>query len=222
MREIKRGVLLVDDHALLRHSVAKCINAEADFEVVGEAGDAESAVTIALKIKPAIILMDIDMPGAAPFDAARDIHAQLPDTRVVFLSAYSHDRYIEAAIEAKASGYISKGESAETVLQALRAVADGRIYFSPDVRSRITIDINGAKLTDREGNPVSKRSLLTIRETEVLRHIAQGLTKKQIATLMHLSVKTIDNHTTNLMGKLDIHDRVELTRYAIREGISQA
>ena len=163
--------------------------------------------------------MDIDMPGLICFDAARRITALQPDARIIFLSAFLHDHYIDQALRAKARGYLTKREPPETVVAAILEVASGGAYFSEEIRSRIVVETGGTKLAERSASLIS---ILTTRETETLRYIAKGLAKKEIAATMGVSVKTVDRHATNLMSKLDIHDRVELARFAIREGIADA
>jgi DNA-binding NarL/FixJ family response regulator len=211
-------VLLADDHALVRESLGNWLREAADIRIVGEVGSADEAVAVAVRERPDVVLMDIDMPGLLAFDAVRTIRTRCPNTRIIVLSGFFHDRYIEEALSAEASGYITKGESADAVVRAVRAVANGGTYFSPEVQARIVVDTHGARLA-AEGS--TRASTLTPRELEVLRYIARGLSKKDIASIMHLSVKTVDNHSTSLMTKLNIHDRVELARYAIREGLAE-
>ena len=153
------------------------------------------------------------------FAAAQEIKRTSPETSIVFLSAFFHDRYIDSALEAQASGYLTKDESPSAIIDAIRTTSSGVAYFSPKVQSRILIDSRGARLADAGQ---SRASSLTARELEVLRYIARGLPKKEIAVTMDLSVKTVSRHVENLMNKLQIHDRVELTRFAIREGLAEA
>jgi DNA-binding NarL/FixJ family response regulator len=212
-------VLLADDHALVRETLASCLREAGDMTVVGEVANADEALAMAVRERPDIVIMDIDMPGLLAFDAVRTIRTRSPKTRVIVLSGFFNDRYIEEALRSEASGYLTKGETPESVVRAIRTVAAGGAYFSPEVQSRIVVDTNGAHLAD---TGKTRASTLTPRELEVLRYIARGLSKKDIAGIMHLSVKTVDNHSTSLMTKLKIHDRVELTRYAIREGLAEA
>lgn len=214
------SVLLVDDHALVRETLANWLRAAGDINVVAEVGSADEAVAEAIRHKPDVIVSDIDMPGLQVFDAIKTIKSRSPKTRVLVLSAFWHDRYIEEALGVEAAGYITKGESPEVVTKAIRLAAQGGTYFSPEVQSRIVVDSDGVKL-GKEGG-ATRAATLTPREMEVLRYIAKGLSKRQIAEIMHLSVKTVDNHSTSLMNRLNIHDRVELTRYAIREGLAEA
>lgn len=212
------SVLLADDHALVRESLGNWLRAAGDIKVTAEVGSADEAVAIAVRDRPDVVLLDIDMPGLLAFDAVRTIRSRCPETRVVMLSGFFNDRYIEDALAAEASGYMTKSEPPQAVVQAIRTVAAGGVYFSPEVQSRIVVDSNGARLG---GEGVTRASTLTPRELEVLRYVARGLSKKDIASIMHLSVKTVDNHSTSLMTKLNIHDRVELARYAIREGLAE-
>lgn len=213
------SILLVDDHTLMRRMLEDLLAREPDIQVVGTADNAEGAVDEAIRQRPDIVLMDIDMTGLSCFEAARTIHRQDPTICIIFLSAFFHDRYIEQALAVEAMGYLTKAEPPESVMNAIRAVAAGRSYFSPEVQSRIVVDSNGTRLT----TPIRSRSAtLSNRELEVLRYLANGKSKKEVAQTMHISVKTVERHCCNLMEKLDIHDRVELTRFAIREGFAQA
>ncbi len=215
--EGKIKIVLVDDHAMLRGGLTVQINAEPDMEVVGGCTDADSAIDLVVHEHPDIVLMDIDLPGLNCFAACRTILSQRPETRVVFLSAYSHDSYIDQAIGVHAWGYVTKGENFEVVRDAIRAVAGGRVHYSDDIKSRLVAHEGGFRLaTDTH----SRGSTLSPRELEVLRYLAQGISVKEVAKIMHLSAKTVDNHKSNIMSKLDIHDRVALARFAFREGIA--
>lgn len=211
-------VLLVDDHALVRGALAERLGREPGLVVVGTAGTAEEALRKARESKPHVVLTDIDMPGLDCFEAARRLIAMQPDVRVVFLSAFIHDRYVDEALAVKAHGYLTKSEPPERVVAAIREVASGGAYFSAEVRSRIVVEASGVRL---RGGSTSRVATLSRRELEVLRYIARGLGKKEIATITHLSLKTVEHHATRLMNRLDIHDRVELTRFALREGLAE-
>ncbi len=212
-------VLVVDDHALVRGALAERLQREPGLDVVGTAQTADEAVAKTSEVAPDVVLMDIDMPGMNCFTAAATIQSLRPESRVIFLSAFTHDRYIDQALAAKARGYITKREPPEAVVAAIREVASGGAYFSDEVRARIVVDHRGAKLA---GPTRSRVASLTARETEILQYVARGMSKKEIAQTAHLSVKTVDRHCANLMEKLDIHDRVELARFAIREGLADA
>jgi len=215
----KLRILVVDDHALVREAVAEQIAREEDFVVVGQAGDAGKALELATKLQPDIVVMDIDMPGMICFDAARRIAVDESSPRIIFLSAFFHDRYIEQALKVKARAYVVKTDPPSVLLDAIREVARGGSYFSERVRSRLVVGEGKVELAEQGQTAVS---LLTQREIEVLRYVARGLSKKEIAKTMHLSIKTVENHSARLMAKLNIHDRVELARFAIREGLAEA
>jgi DNA-binding NarL/FixJ family response regulator len=212
-------ILVVDDHALVRGSLCERLQREPGFQVVAAAGTADEGIDKALKHKPDIVLMDIDMPGLSCFDAAKTITTLQPETKIIFLSAFFHDRYIQQALEVKARGYVTKREPPEAVVAAINEVASGGAYFSDEVRLRLVVDARGASLAEPSR---SRMATLTSREVQILQYIARGLSKKEIASTMHLSVKTVDRHAANLMTKLEIHNRVELARFAIREGLAEA
>ncbi|MCG3130105.1 MAG: Oxygen regulatory protein NreC [Phycisphaerae bacterium] len=211
-------VLVADDHTLVKSMLAERLQREPDIKVVATAGRADEAFDLVLAHSPDVVVMDIDMPGLICFDAARRMLASRPNTRILFLSAFTHDHYIEQALAVGALGYITKTEPADTIISAVRNVANNLSHFSDAVRERIVQGPSGLSLASR---PQTRASQLTPREIEVVRYIARGLSKKEIAQLMNLSIKTVDKHTCNLMDKLDIHDRVELARFAIREGLSE-
>lgn len=215
----RKSILIVDDHAMVRNMLADCVDASTDFRVAGSAGNAESAINEAIRLRPDIVVMDIDMPGMLCFDAVRTIRARCPDTRILFLSAFFHDRYIEQALAVEASGYVTKNEPPEALLKAIRAVAAGESYYSPEILARVVVTSSGVSLP--EGRH-SRTSTLTERELEILRYLVRGLAKKEIAELMHISVNTVNRHSDSIMAKLDIHDRVQLACFAIREGLAEA
>lgn len=215
----RTSVLLADDHVMLRESLARVLEATPDLSVVAQVGDAGAAVDRAVALRPDIVLMDIDMPGLVPFRAARLIRGRCPAVRIVFLSAFCYDRYIEQALAVGACGYVTKAQSVTSIVAAVRAVATGRTCFAPDIEARLVVDADGVHLA----HPGQSRSaVLSEREAEVLRYLADGLSKKEIATITHLSERTVNRHCTNLMGKLGIHDRVKLARFAVREGYVEA
>ena len=213
-------LLIVDDQDLIRGALADRLNKEPDIEVVAQASDAEQAIDIAAKEKVDVILMDADMPGLSSFEATRTIHAVAPKTRVILLSDDVQDWFLEQAITVKAAGFVTKHNPPERVAELIREAAAGRPAFCDAARQRVVIDSGGGVMLATPGErPIGA---LTARELDVLRYIARGLSKKQIASTMHLSIKTVDRHSTNLMSKLGIHDRVKLARFAIREGLAEA
>lgn len=213
------SIVLVDDHAMVRASFKGRLEAEPDMTVLAGFGTTDDAVKEAPRLEPDVVLMDIDMPGMLCFDAAEIICARSPKTRVIFLSAFCHDRYIEQALKAKAWGYVTKTEPDHALVKAIRSVFQGVTYFSPEVQARIVLDAKGPRLAHAAR---SRTSTLTHRETEMLSYLARGMSKKEIAKMVHISVNTVNRHTSSVMNKLSIHDRVELARFAIREGFTEA
>jgi DNA-binding NarL/FixJ family response regulator len=210
--------LLVDDHTLVREALASKLGRSEGIEIIGQADQADQAVSIAREKAPDVVVMDIDMPGLDCFEAARRIKEQRHATKIIFLSAHLHDSYIDRALEVEASGYMTKRESNEVLLDAIQRVAGGGLFFSNEVKERLIIDVDKVRVAQR---PHSRIASLTVREREILRYIAQGNSKKEIASNLNLSVKTVETHSSNLMSKLGIHDRVELARFAIREGLAE-
>ena len=212
------GVLVVDDHGLIRDGICHALSNDKNFRVAGVAKDADEAVTKAIETKPDVVLMDIDMPGLSCFDAIRTIRSRAPDTKFVILTAYLQDEYLEQAFRAKADGYVTKIEGMAALMDAIRKVAAGRIYFSSEVINRLVIKKGGIEL---ESPPQTRLSTLSPRERELLRVLAKGLSLKEAASVLNISYKTADKQKASLMTKLDIHDRVELAHFAIREGMVQ-
>ncbi len=213
------AVLLADDHALVLRMLRDRLDAEQDLTVVAAVGSAAEAVGEALRWKPDVVVMDIDMPGMICFEAARTIRETCPQTRTVFLSAFSNDTYIEQALSVEAAGYLTKSEPPEAVIRAVRAIRAGQRCFSADVEARIILAPNGLQLAPRGQ---ARAYSLSNRELEILRYVARGLSRKEIAQITKRSVKTVKAHCANIMKKLHIHDRVELARFAIREGLADA
>ena len=211
------SVVIADDHDLILRLLARHLEGLSDIEVVEAVRCAEDAVKSARKLRPDVVMMDIDMPGMSCFEAARVIQAECSGTRIIFLSSFFSDTYIDQALAVEAAGYLTKVQPPEAVVEAIRQVSSGRRWFSADVESRMVVDRDGVRLGPRGQ---SRASLLSQREREILRYVAQGMSQKQIAEHTHRSVKTIHKHCANIMAKLDIHDRVHLTRFAIREGLA--
>ena len=212
-------IVLIDDHDVVREALGQSLDAEPDLTVVGTAGDAAAGLEVVGETDPDIVLMDVNMAGMSCFDAAERINKMQSNARVIFLSAFVHDHYIEQALRVQARGYLSKSEPLSLVIEAIRQVAAGKIWLSDTIRSRL--EATGGDVSPEQ--PARTRlATLSTRETEVLRYLAQGLAKKQIAQTMHISIKTVEGHAEKVMSKLDIHDRVDLARFAIREGLADA
>jgi DNA-binding NarL/FixJ family response regulator len=206
-------VLLADDHTLVRAGLRALVSGLPDVAVVGEASHGREAVEFALRLKPDIVLMDINMPELNGLTAAERICRALPRTRVIMLSMLGNDSYVEHALRLGAAGYLLKDADAVELALAIRAVADGHTYLSPAVARHATV--------------LAKRGLtpgpaLTARQREVLQLIAEGRTTKEIAQRLDLSARTVETHRTQIMERLKIRDVAGLVRYAIREGIIRA
>lgn len=209
-------LLIVDDHGLVRDGVSGMLAREKDFRVVGVACNADEAITKVFEARPDIVLMDIDMPGLSCFDAIQIIRSRAPDTKFILVTAYEHDEHLEQALRVKANGFVLKDEGIAGLAEAVRNVAAGRVHFSPEVMSRLVVQGSEIRL---ENPPKSRLRTLSPRERELLRVLAKGVSLKEAAAILGISYKTADKQKASLMAKLDIHDRVELARYAIREGL---
>jgi DNA-binding NarL/FixJ family response regulator len=215
----RQRLVYADDHACLRRATAEWIERSGAFEIVAEVGTATEALDAATRLRPDIVILDIDMPGRSAFEVADEIRRTSPESKVMFLSGFCTDRYISDAIAAKAAAYVTKGDSPSNMLAALTRVAEGSTYFSPQVRERLVIEGASVRLGSA---PQLRSDALSAREREVLRHVATGLTKREIAKMLHLSPRTVERHVANIMQKLGLHDRVALARFAIREGFVAA
>ena len=210
-------ILCVDDHELLADGLAGRMSLERDLEWAGRLPTADSLVEEAQSRHADIVLLDLDMPGRDPMEALVDLQRSAPGVKVMILSALLKDNLIDQAVQRGASGYFLKTDSPAETLQGIREIASGRTAFSPAVQERL--------ITSRRAGangPATPLQSLTPRELEVLRLIGQGLSRAEIARRLYRSLKTIDAHHTSIMRKLNIHDRAELTRYVIREGLAEA
>jgi len=213
-------VLLSDDHNLVREGLRLLLEKETDIQVVGEASDGRQSVRETKRLKPDVVLQDIAMPLLNGLEAARQIANEVPATRVLILSAYSDDAYIEHAIEAGAAGYLMKETVGIDLLRAIREIANGNAFFSPPIAKRLLKQWQG-KFSN--GSPDStKAAKLTGRQMEILQMIAEGYATKQIAGLLSLSVKTVEKHRQDLMNTLNIHNIATLTRYAVSSGVVES
>jgi len=209
-------ILIVDDHGLVRDGVSGMLARESGLRVVGAAENAAEAIGKAVELRADVVLLDIDMPGLSCFDAIQTIRSRAPRTKFILVTAYETDEYLEQALRVKANGYVMKHEGVAALADAVRDVARGCLHFSPEVMSRLIV--KGDKI-ELENPPKSRLSTLSPRERELLRILAKGLSLKEAASVLGISYKTADKQKASLMGKLDIHNRVDLTRFAIREGM---
>ncbi len=209
-------VVLADDHRVLREALRRVLEADGDLEVLGEARTGREAVEMTAQLRPDLVVMDLSMPELGGIEATREIASRSPRTRVLVLTQHDALGQIREALEAGAAGYVLKTASARELVDAVREVHDGRSYLSPDVTSHLV----GA-LARPEPEPASPLMRLTSREREILRRIAEGLSNKEIAADLGLSVRTVEAHRASVMGKLGVHKVTNLVRLAIREGLIQ-
>ncbi len=210
-------VLLADDHKIIRDGLRRFLETERDIEVLADAENGREAVRLAGELSPDVIILDISMPDMNGIEAARQILAQNPAIKVLALSMHSDQRFVARMLQAGAVGYLIKDSAIEEVSAAIRDIVNGRIYLSPQITSMV-VDDYVQHLTGKEGYTPSS---LTSREQEVLQLLAEGKSAKEIATILCLSGKTIDTHRRNIMSKLDLHSIVQLTKYAVREGLTR-
>lgn len=208
-------ILLADDHSLVRAGLKLILEAEPDLTVVGEAGDGEEAVQLARKLQPDLAILDISMPRLTGLQAARQISRAVPTSTVLMLSMHDNEQYFFSALQAGANGYVLKSVADEELVTACRAAMCGEPFLTAGLESGLVRDYLERL---RRGERVPK-AVLTAREEEVVKLIAEGNTTREIAKLLVISHKTVERHRANLLGKLGMRDRTELTRYAIRAGL---
>jgi two-component system response regulator NreC len=213
----KITVLVCDDHELFREGVKTILNAQADIKVIGEAADGEQAVKRAAELDPDVVLMDISMPVLKGFDAVRKIRKARPHIKVLILTVYDDEDLVARCLDAGAAGYVLKDAPPLQLVYAIHTVFQGQQFLSPKVLTGLVRQYISQPVEYKESY-----ELLSDREREILVLLAEGLSLKEIATKLDLSVKTIDAHKYNLMRKLDLHDRSELIRYAIRKKLVEA
>jgi DNA-binding NarL/FixJ family response regulator len=213
----KITVLLVDDHTLLRQGVRVLLEGEGDITIVGEAETGRQAVEMAQKFRPDVVVMDISMPNLNGLEATRQITRKGSSTKVIILSAYDDDEYVQCLTEAGAVGYVVKHSGAAELSKAIREARKGNAFFSPSITKRL---LDHYRRSHVKGRPDQKRDhSLTSRESEVIQLVAEGRANKQIASELSLSIKTVEKYRQQVMDKLNIHETAGLTRYAIAKGI---
>jgi len=209
-------ILLADDHKIVSDCLRPLINKQPDMMVVGEAENGRMVVALAQKLNPNVVIMDISMPDLNGIEATRQIIAKCPGVRIITLSMNSDRRYVTGMLSAGASGYLTKSCSFEELIRAVRAVAANKTYLSSDISDVVIKESLSRSSTDKS----SVFSTLTVRECEVLQMLAEGKTVKQIAATLCLGIKTIYTHREKIMEKLNIHSTADLTKYALREGMT--
>jgi DNA-binding NarL/FixJ family response regulator len=205
-------LLLADDHQLVRQSLISLLEHEG-FAVLGEASDGRTAVRLVQELSPEIAVLDMVMPGLNGIDAARQIQRASPRTKSILVTMYAERQYVVQALRAGIRGYVLKSQGARDLIQAIREVHNGAVYLSPKV-SELAVDLSLGR-AEAEADPLSPR------EREVVQLIAEGLTTKEVASVLGISVKTAEAHRINSMRKLDVHETASLVRYAVRQGLVQ-
>jgi DNA-binding NarL/FixJ family response regulator len=215
MTPLKTRILLADDHALVRRGLKLVLDAEPDLEVVAEAGDGAEAVKRALEPDVDLAIIDISMPRMTGLQAVAELRERRPGVRMLILSMHENERYLYEALKAGASGYVLKTVADRDLVEACRAAMRGEAFLYPGAMTSLIRDY----LRQARANEPIREDPLTPREQEVVKLIAESYSTRQIADALVISEKTVDRHRTNILEKLGMHDRVELTRYAIRRGL---
>jgi DNA-binding NarL/FixJ family response regulator len=212
----KISVLLVDDHTVVRQGLRALLSQEEDIEVIGEAENGRQAVQMASKTAPDVVLMDVVMPLMNGLEGTRQMTKYVPSAKVLVLSSYGDDDYVQQLTEVGAAGYLTKQTAGDDLLLAIREVQRGNAFFSPAIAKRLR---DRCRQAFADGQPLKRNINLTSRESEVLQLIAEGMPNKQIAGELGISIKTVEKHRQQVMNKLNIHDVAGLTRYAISKGV---
>jgi DNA-binding NarL/FixJ family response regulator len=210
-------ILIADDHSIVRSGLKKVLDAKPDMEVVAEAEDGHEAVEKALREDVHLAILDVSMPRKTGIQAAAELHKRKPELRVLMLSMHDSEQFLFEALKAGASGYVLKSGADTDIVDAVRAAMRGDSYLYPSAVTAIVRDY-----VERGGRGEEQFDVLTPRELEVLKLIAEAHTSKEIANELFISIKTVERHRQNILDKLGMRDRVELTRYAIRRGLIQA
>lgn len=208
----KIKVLVVDDHAILRDGIRALLALQDDIEIVGEAAEGKEAIEKARELEPDVIVMDLAMPGMDGLEATRRIRKKNPSVRVLVLTQHDSKEYILSAIKAGATGYIPKRALGSELITGIRTVCQGDSFLYPSAAAALIEDYR----QQAEGEPYDR---LTEREREILKLIAEGYTSRIIANMLFISLKTVLNHRMKIMEKLDLHNRTELIKYAMRKGL---
>lgn len=211
-------IIIADDHTIVRHGLAKLIEAEDDMEVIAQTENGISTAELARELSPDVVVMDVAMPDLNGIDATQQILHENPKVKILALSMHSGKKFVTAMLQAGATGYLLKDCALEELISAIRTVIEGKTYLSPSITD---IVVQGY-VRNTEQKDDSAFSILSQREREVLQLMAEGNTTKQIALRLHISPKTVEGHRLRLMNKLDIDNVAQLTKYAIQEGLTSA
>jgi len=214
----KTSILIIDDHPLFREGLKAIIGRDARFEVIGEAGTAGEGLRMAKKLKPELVLLDISLPDQNGIQVTRDIRRLLPDTRVLIVSMHTKIDYIAEAFQAGATGYVVKESAAERLLKGLEYVLRGEYFLDSSVSQQVVKKLMASPSKDEKISDAGYGTL-SPREQEVMRFLAEGLSRTTIAEKLFISPKTVENHRTNIMNKLGLHSNMDLIRYSAKLGL---
>jgi DNA-binding NarL/FixJ family response regulator len=212
----KIRVVVVDDHTVVRDGVCALLALAPDIEIVGEAGDGREALEKLREVSPDVVLMDVAMPMMGGLETTRRIRKEFPNVKVLVLTQYADKEYVFPVIEAGANGFISKTAASSEIATGIRSVYRGDSFLSPSVAKLLVENYQQLGSSRESSDPYNQ---LTDREREVLKLLAEGHTNQEIADILLISPKTVDGYKTSLMDKLDIHNRIDLVKYALRKGI---
>jgi NarL family two-component system response regulator LiaR len=207
-------VLIADDHPVVRQGLRTFLELQDDIEIVGEAADGEQAVALVEQLVPDVVLMDLVMPNVDGIEAIRRVRAKSPATKVIVLTSFADDRMVFPAVKAGAAGYLLKDAKPQELVTAIRTVYRGEALLHPTIAAKLMQEY-------AEGGPGATAKSLTERELEVLRHLARGMSNKEIAEALVLSEKTVKTHVSNILQKLHLADRTQAALYAVKQGLAE-
>ncbi|HET6247239.1 MAG TPA: response regulator transcription factor [Tepidisphaeraceae bacterium] len=210
-------ILLVEDHTLVRSGIRSLLESSPDMKVVGDVGDGRRAIESCQELMPDVVLTDVEMPSINGIETARQIHAAMPDVKIIMLSMHGDPQYVFESLKAGASGYVLKDAAFTELLDAIKAVMEGRRYLSAPLADLVMEDYVRRAKGKETGTELDK---LSSREREILQLVAEGRSSGQVAEMIHISVRTVDTHRYNVMQKLGIHSIAGLTKFAIAHGLT--
>lgn len=212
------SILIADDHGILRAGLRSLLSEETDLEVICEVDNGKDALLRTVELKPDLVLTDLSMPGTNGTEAIRNIKQRLPETKILVITVHKAEEYVHTALKAGADGYILKDDTHAELINAIRNIFAGRTYLSPAITGNV---IKGYIGNDKQDDLKPSWDILTHREREVIKLVAEGYRNKDIADYLSISLKTVEKHRSNLMKKLDLHTTSSLTTYAIENGLTK-